>query len=110
MEAFKSLDKNKDGYITMTELKVAMAKHHSEEEVEEILKSIDTDKNGAINYTEFIAASLDNIIINNAARIEKAFKLFDKDNDGSIDVKELETVLTGEGNYHYLFRLLASID
>lgn len=97
MDAFKSLDKNKDGYITMLELKSAMSKHHSEEEVEEILKSIDTDKNGAINYTEFIAASLDNIIYSNAAKIEKAFKLFDKDNNGSIDVKELEAVLSGEG-------------
>lgn len=97
MEAFKSLDKNKDGYITMLELKSAMAKHHTEEEVEEILKSIDTDKNGAINYTEFIAASLDNIIINDAAKISKAFKIFDKDSDGTIDAKELETLLTGEG-------------
>ena len=82
MEAFKSLDKNKDGYITMLELKSAMSKHHSEDEVEQILKSIDTDKNGAINYTEFIAASLDNIVFTNASKIEKAFKLFDKDNDG----------------------------
>ena len=103
MEAFKSLDRNKDGYITMLELKSAMSKYHSEDEVQEILKSIDTDKNGAINYTEFIAASLDNIIVMNASKIEKAFKLFDKDNDGWIDVWELEEVLTGEGTYHVLY-------
>jgi calcium-dependent protein kinase len=101
MEAFKLLDKNKDGYITMLELKSAMSMHHSEDEVEEILRSIDTDKNGAINYTEFIAASLDNIVFTNASKIEKAFKLFDKDNNGSIDVSELESVLSGEGKLYF---------
>ena len=97
MESFKKMDKNKDGYITLLELKEAMQKHHSEDEIEEILKSCDTDKNGKINYTEFIAASLDSIIINNISKIEKAFKLFDRNGDGSINAKELEEVLTGEG-------------
>lgn len=97
MDSFKRLDKNKDGYITMIELKEAMQKHHTEKEIEEILKSCDTDKNGAINYTEFIAASLDSIIVNNISKIEKAFKLFDRNGDGSINAKELEEVLTGEG-------------
>ena len=81
----------------MMELKEAMQKHHSEKDIEEILKSCDTDKNGAINYTEFIAASLDNIAISNFSRIEKAFKLFDKNGDGCINAKELEEVLSGEG-------------
>jgi len=97
IEIFRKLDKNKDGYITLLELKESMKKHHTEEEVEEIMKSCDTDKNGAINYTEFIAATLDNIIIGSAKRIEKAFKIFDKDGDGRINAKELEDVLSGEG-------------
>lgn len=101
MEVFKRLDKNKDGYITMLELKEAMQKHNSEQDIEEILKSCDTDKNGAINYTEFIAASLDNIIVNNTSKIEKAFKLFDRNGDGCINAKELEEVLTGEGKQIY---------
>lgn len=58
MEAFKKLDKNKDGYITLPELKAALKLSVSEEELEGILKGVDTDKNGAINYTEFIAATL----------------------------------------------------
>lgn len=96
---FRQLDKNKDGYITKLELKAAMQKHHTEEEVEDILRSCDTDKNGAINYTEFIAATLDNLIISSASRIEKAFKLFDKDNDGKINARELEEVLSGESKF-----------
>lgn len=97
IDIFRRLDTNKDGYITIHELKEAMKKHHTEKEVEEIMMSCDTDKNGAINYTEFIAATLDNIIIGSAKRIEKAFKLFDKDNDGKINASELEAVLSGEG-------------
>ena len=30
----------------------------SEDELQSILRAVDTDKNGAINYTEFIAATL----------------------------------------------------
>lgn len=99
MESFKNLDKNKDGYITMLELKEGMKNHYSEKDIEMVLKGVDTDKNGAINYTEFIAASLDNMIVNNASKIEKAFRLFDKNGDGHINAKELEEVLTGEGKF-----------
>jgi hypothetical protein len=44
MKAFKGLDRNKDGYITMMELKDAMQKYHTEEELKEILSGVDTDK------------------------------------------------------------------
>lgn len=102
IDLFRALDKNKDGYITMLELKAAMKQHHSEKEIEEILRGCDTDKNGAINYSEFIAATLDSLIVNSASRIEKAFKLFDKDGNGKINAKELEEVLAGEGNLSIL--------
>lgn len=58
MKIFFKLDKNKDGYITLKELKDSMSNTHNIEEIADILKGVDTDKNGAINYTEFIAATL----------------------------------------------------
>jgi calcium-dependent protein kinase len=96
MEAFKKLDKNKDGYITLPELKSALKLGISEEELEDILKGVDTDKNGAINYTEFIAATLNQCLINDKGKIEKAFKTLDCNGDGSINAKDLETLLSGD--------------
>lgn len=55
---FFNIDKNNDGYITLKELKEAMKGRLSEDELQNILRAVDTDKNGAINYTEFIAATL----------------------------------------------------
>mmetsp|Transcript_25501 Transcript_25501/g.22658 ORF Transcript_25501/g.22658 Transcript_25501/m.22658 type:complete len:87 (+) Transcript_25501:148-408(+) len=59
MKIFFKLDKNKDGYITLKELKEGMVSTPNIEEIADILKEVDTDKNGVINYTEFIAATLD---------------------------------------------------
>ena len=78
MNMFKKLDKNKDGYITMHELKSALKNNYAEDELKEILKGVDTDKNGAINYTEFIAATLDKMLLRDKSKIEKAFKVLGK--------------------------------
>lgn len=75
MNIFNRLDKNKDGYITIHELKSALKSYYNEDELKEILKGVDTDKNGAINYTEFIAATLDKMLIRDKTKIEKAFKV-----------------------------------
>mmetsp|Transcript_38624 Transcript_38624/g.44250 ORF Transcript_38624/g.44250 Transcript_38624/m.44250 type:complete len:127 (+) Transcript_38624:601-981(+) len=75
MNIFKELDKNKDGYITMHELKSTLKNFYNEDELKEILQGVDTDKNGAINYTEFIAATLDQILIRDKAKIQKAFRI-----------------------------------
>ena len=58
MEIFKMLDKNKDGYVTLKELKEGMKENPNIEEIARLLNSIDLDQNGAINYTEFIAATM----------------------------------------------------
>ena len=96
MQIFFKLDKNKDGYITLKELKEGMKETPNIEEIADILKGVDTDKNGVINYTEFIAATLDQkSLLSSDSLIKDAFQLFDKNNDGIIDQSELRNTLAG---------------
>mmetsp|Transcript_13784 Transcript_13784/g.15446 ORF Transcript_13784/g.15446 Transcript_13784/m.15446 type:complete len:96 (+) Transcript_13784:239-526(+) len=90
MQIFLKLDKNRDGYITLKELKEGMKDVDNIDEIAEILKGVDVDNNGAINYTEFIAATLDQErFVNEKKRIQDAFQVFDKDGDGKIDEEEM---------------------
>ena len=54
------------------------------------------DKNGAINYSEFIAATMNDLIWKDTGKIEAAFKFFDTDGNGTIDHKDLKKILESE--------------
>ena len=63
---FSSLDKNGDGVLTIDEINNGLKEHLKEngkpyngEEIEAVLKSLDTDHSGNVNYTEFIAATIE---------------------------------------------------
>lgn len=64
------------------------------------MNNIDTDKNGAISFNEFLAAILNETISKDYEKIAKAFKFFDKDNDGFIEDKELKQALAGSEFKH----------
>ena len=90
---FFGIDKNNDGYITLKELKEAMKGKVSEEQLQSILRAVDTDKNGAINYTEFIAATLKSDVFENYKNVQNAFEMLDKDGNGFIEEKELAEII-----------------
>ena len=54
--AFKAMDRNKDGYITKGELKLAKKKM-SMKEVDATIKDYDLDNDGKLNYEEFLASA-----------------------------------------------------
>mmetsp|Transcript_14813 Transcript_14813/g.22967 ORF Transcript_14813/g.22967 Transcript_14813/m.22967 type:complete len:87 (+) Transcript_14813:956-1216(+) len=58
-DTFKALDKNGDGSITFDELKAGLGHKESAETLIELLKGADTDGSGTIDYTEFLAATMD---------------------------------------------------
>lgn len=90
---FEQLDKNKDGYITVKELQEVANDVRSDIDIKNIIMSVDLDKNGAINYSEFIAATMNELITKDASKLQAAFKFFDKDNNGIIDRTDLKKVL-----------------
>ena len=62
---FKALDLNNDGTLSLSELESGLEGHDNKKQIMSLLKAADTDGSGDINYTEFIAATLDqNIFMN----------------------------------------------
>merc|ERR1712142_345060 len=56
-EAFRIFDRNKDGFISMKELKkvtTMLGATLSKEELEEFMKEADVDGNGKLDYDEFV--------------------------------------------------------
>jgi calcium-dependent protein kinase len=94
---FEQLDKNKDGYITIKELQEADSSN-SGVDLKNILMSIDMDKNGAINYSEFIAATMNDFITKDMKKVQAAFKFFDKDDNGTIEADDLKKLLESEND------------
>ncbi|MCO5581959.1 hypothetical protein L7F22_035848 [Adiantum nelumboides] len=56
-EAFNYFDKDRSGFITMDELKVALEKHKlgDEKTIKDIITEVDSNKDGRIDYQEFKA-------------------------------------------------------
>jgi calcium-dependent protein kinase len=69
----------------------------SEQELDDIIRQIDNDDNGKINYSEFIAATIDIRKYLTRARVEALFKSFDVDDRGEIDAKSLKSAFTKLG-------------
>ena len=94
-DAFQKIDVNGDGMLTLEELKNAINQNPEVHvmNIEQIFKTIDTDNSGVINYTEFLAASIDKRIYLQEDKLRDAFKLFDEDKSGKISKSEISKVL-----------------
>lgn len=60
------------------------------------MKAADTDGSGTVDYTEFIAATLDAQFTNNEKYLRAAFDMFDVDGSGKIDNVEVQELLQGD--------------
>ncbi|CAF0795861.1 unnamed protein product [Brachionus calyciflorus] len=96
--SFEFFDKDKNGFITTSELRDVIKKCGSklkEKDVKEMVKQFDVDKDGKINFDEFI--QLMTVNFNNTDNFEenlfKAFKKFDKDGNGFISRSELKEAM-----------------
>ena len=61
--------------------------------MESTINTLDMNGNNYIDYTEFLAASMDQKIFMKEENLRHAFSYFDKDKDGLITVKELRNIL-----------------
>lgn len=68
----------------------------SKEDLLKIFKSIDVNKNGYVEYSEFLAAGLDFILINEDKNIEMVFDFLDSDKDGFVKSSDLAKLFKGD--------------
>jgi len=70
-----------------------MAYEDAVTEVEHIMATVDTDGSGYIDYTEFLAATVNKKKLLSESNLEVAFNAFDRDGSGSISIEEVRSML-----------------
>lgn len=97
-EAFRVLDKSNTGLLNLNEMKQAFKDSNIHpEDLEDIFKAIDFHKEGTINYSEFLAATVDKRKTLTMQNLWFAFHHFDVENTGYITEKGLKEVFHREG-------------
>merc|ERR1712232_549616 len=99
-ETFMSLDGNGDGKLTVNEMKEGIQKAGLKEippDLQQIMEDVDSDGSGVIDYTEFLAATLDKRVYMKEDVCWSAFRVFDRNGDGKISKEELRQVLNDDG-------------
>lgn len=99
-ELFKELDKDNKGQITKKAFENHLISLYGETEGKEICNKIfehlDLDGSGEISYDEFLSAMIDSKKVITEDKLERAFKIFDKDNSGRLSVDEIREVFGGD--------------
>jgi len=100
LKTFEDLDENHDGQLSREELisgykKIMGNNADVEKEVDIIMCKVDTNHSGAIDYSEFVMAAINRQQVLSKENLDTVFKIFDKDGDGYLDVKEIREIFNG---------------
>ena len=102
-EAFAVFDKDGDGRITKTEIRLVMeslGKTPSDQDVEDMMNEADMDGNGSIDLHEFVSMMKKKKTKKEEEReIIEAFRVFDVDGDGYVTAVELRKVMAKLGEH-----------
>lgn len=98
--AFRTLDEDNSGTLQLSEIRTAFSElNMPEEEINQIFERIDFNHDGEINYTEFLAVTVDRRKAITEANLTFAFHHFDIDNSGFITEANLEECFRREGKH-----------
>ena len=99
-EVFISIDVSKTGFITAGELQDSMRINGfnlASEEIESIMRNCSYLQSGKINYSDFLVATLSKKALMNEEVMWEAFKIFDSNNKGRINLTDLNSALNKAG-------------
>eukprot|EP00429_Kryptoperidinium_foliaceum_P072812 CAMPEP_0176051412 /NCGR_PEP_ID=MMETSP0120_2-20121206/25560_1 /TAXON_ID=160619 /ORGANISM="Kryptoperidinium foliaceum, Strain CCMP 1326" /LENGTH=510 /DNA_ID=CAMNT_0017384853 /DNA_START=21 /DNA_END=1553 /DNA_ORIENTATION=- len=95
-EAFEALDSDQDGKLSVAELADGLERSGiglEHVDARSIVARIDANHSGAIDYTEFLAATLDRKADLTEEVLWMAFNAFDRNGDGKVTTSDLQHVL-----------------
>ena len=96
---FNKFDVNNTGKVTKKNFLNELIKIYGEKDANnltnKIFGSIDLDGNGDISYNEFLTAIMDSKKLMTDDKLEKTFKLIDKNEDGKISIEEIKNLFGG---------------
>jgi calcium-dependent protein kinase len=97
---FNKFDVNNTGKVTKKNFLNELIKIYGEKDANnltnKIFGSIDLDGNGDISYNEFLTAIMDSKKLMTDDKLEKTFKLIDKNGDGKITISEIKNIFGGD--------------
>jgi len=94
---FKEIDRNGDGLLSRREIRKALQDNtkFSDDDINSLIEKVDLDRNDKVNYSEFLAATVNWKKEMARDRLEKAFKALDADHSGKISKEELMSAFGG---------------
>ena len=98
-DLFRSLDKDASGKLSLSEMKDGFEKSGLASQIEDLQRfvaDIDVGGSGVIDYTEWIASTLDIKQHLQEDTLWAAFRVFDRDGSGKISREELSTIVASD--------------
>ena len=109
------MDTNKDGTLTINEIKDAIKKMEKFGEIDEeykkdLLQSFETDKSQKIEYNDFISACMEQKSYLREEQLINTFMMIDYDGSGKISKAEVKYALNGDVDDETLDKLIQEFD
>ena len=98
---FEKYDSNKDGFVNSSELANIIKSINtdvSDEELLELLQEVELEVNGEINFEKFVSiVNRREYDVDTEEELLNAFKIFDKEGNGLINLNELKNIMLKVG-------------